>query len=385
MKKITTVGLDLAKSVFQVHGIAEEGVVIVRRALRRSQVLDFFRTLQPCLVGMEACGSAHYWAREIQALGHTVRMMPAAYVKAYVKRNKTDAADAEAICEAVTRPTMRYVPAKTQDEQAAGMVLKARDLLIRQRTQTINALRAHLAELGIVRATGLVGIISLAAIVRDDSDLRLPGEARMALEELVEQIETVTARIERLDRKILEAVRKDDSARRLTAIPGVGPIIAATIRAVVPDPAGFRTGRDFAAWIGLTPRAHSSGGKERIVSISKRKPATANATCRWSDVDPQARSSWPPGITRDSGHDVAPPVQGCRCRTRKQDRAHYRRSSRSWRYLSGSEDDRPGLDIRAFRPTSRRERQGANCDDPTGRHPEANQTEKSQAHESARS
>lgn len=165
---------------------------------------------------------------------------------------------------------MRYVPAKTQDEQAAGMVLKARDLLIRQRTQTINALRAHLAELGIVRATGLVGIISLAAIVGDDSDLRLPGEARMALEELVEQIETVTARIERLDRKILEAVRKDDSARRLTAIPGVGPIIAATIRAVVPDPAGFRTGRDFAAWIGLTPRAHSSGGKERIGSISKR-------------------------------------------------------------------------------------------------------------------
>lgn len=270
MKKITTVGLDLAKTVFQVHGIAEEGDVIVRRALRRSQVLDFFRTLQPCLVGMEACGSAHYWAREIQALGHTVRMMPPAYVKAYVKRNKTDAADAEAICEAVTRPTMRFVPAKTQDEQAAGMVLKTRDLLIRQRTQAINALRAHLAELGIVRATGLVGIISLAAIVRDDSDLRLPGAARMALEELVEQIEAVTGRIERLDRKILEAVRKDDSARRLTAIPGVGPIIAATVRAVVPDPAGFRTGRDFAAWIGLTPRAHSSGGRERIGSISKR-------------------------------------------------------------------------------------------------------------------
>lgn len=167
MKKITTVGLDLAKSVFQVHGIAEEGDVIIRRALRRSQVLDFFRTLRPCLVGMEACGSAHFWAREIRALGHTVRMMPPAYVKAYVKRNKTDAADAEAICEAVTRPTMRYVPAKTQDEQAAGMVLKARDLLIRQRTQAINALRAHLAELGIVRSTGLVGIISLAAIVRE--------------------------------------------------------------------------------------------------------------------------------------------------------------------------------------------------------------------------
>lgn len=270
MEKIITVGLDLAKSVFQVHGITEEGAVIVRRALRRSQVLDFFRKLQPCLVGMEACGSAHYWAQEIQALGHTVRLMPPAYVKAYLKRNKTDAADAEAICEAVTRPTMRYVPVKTQDEQSAGMVIKARDLLIRQRTQTINALRSHLAELGIVRATGLVGIISLAVIVRDHTDHRLPGEARMALEELVEQIEVVTARIERLDRKILEAVRKDKSARRLTAIPGVGPIIAATVRAVVPDPAGFRTGRDFAAWLGLTPRAHSSGGKERIGSISKR-------------------------------------------------------------------------------------------------------------------
>lgn len=270
MKKITTVGLDLAKSVFQVHGIAEEGDVIVRRALRRSQVLDFFRTLQPCLVGMEACGSAHYWAREIQALGHTVRMMPPAYVKAYLKRNKTDAADAEAICEAVTRPTMRYVPAKTQDEQAAGMVLKARDLLIRQRTQSINALRAHLAELGIVMAAGLIGIIRLAAIVRDEADTRLPGAARMALEELVEQIEMVTDRIERLDRQILAVVREDDGARRLTKTPGVGPIIAATVRAAVPDPGGFRTGRAFAAWIGLTPRAHSSGGKERIGSISKR-------------------------------------------------------------------------------------------------------------------
>lgn len=266
MENFTTVGLDLAKSVFQVHGIASDGSVVVRRALRRSQVLDFFRRLQPRLVGLEARGSAHYWAREVQTLGHSVRMMPPAYVKAYVKRNKTDAADAEAICEAVTRPTMRYVPTKTQGEQAAGMVLKARDLLVRQRTQSINALRAHLAELGIVRAAGLVGIVSLAAIVRDEGDIRLPNAARMALEELVEQIETVTARIERLDRQILAAVRTDGAARRLTAIPGVGPIIAATVRAVVPDPAGFRTGRDFAAWA----RAHSSGGKERIGSISKR-------------------------------------------------------------------------------------------------------------------
>ena len=163
MEEVSTIGLDLAKRVFQVHGVDRTGAVVVRRSLRRGAVLGWFSKLAPCLVGLEACGSAHYWAREIQALGHTVRLMPPAYVKAYLKRNKTDAADAEAICEAVTRPTMRYVPAKTQDEQAAGMVLKARDLLIRQRTQTINALRAHLAELGIVRATGLVGMISLAA------------------------------------------------------------------------------------------------------------------------------------------------------------------------------------------------------------------------------
>lgn len=175
MEKITTIGLDLAKSVFQVHAVTEDGRIAVRRALRRSQVLEFFRHIKPCLVGMEACGSAHYWANAIGEFGHTVRLMPPAYVKPYVKRNKTDAADAEAICEAVTRPTMRFVPVKSPEEQAAGMVLKTRELLVRQRSQTANAMRAHMAELGIIAATGMTSIAKLTAILRDDRDGRLPN------------------------------------------------------------------------------------------------------------------------------------------------------------------------------------------------------------------
>ena len=270
MERIATVGLDLAKSIFQVHAIDDAGVPIVRRALRRSQVLAFFGKLPPCVVGMEACGSAHFWAREIKALGHEVRMMPPIYVKAYVKRSKTDAADAEAICEAVTRPTMRFVPIKTVAQQGAIMTLKTRDLLVRQRSQTANALRAHMSELGIVTATGMASIAKFVDMVRDTSEERIPTVARLALLEMAEQIEALDIRVERLDRQIITAVKGDDDARRLTSIPGVGPIIAATVRATVQDPRGFRRGRDFAAWIGLTPRAHSSGGKERIGSISKR-------------------------------------------------------------------------------------------------------------------
>ena len=262
--------LDLAKSVFQVHGIDDAGVPIVRRALRRSQVLAFFNKLPPCIVGMEACGSSHFWAREIKAFGHDVRMMPPIYVKAYVKRGKTDAADAEAICEAVTRPSMRFVPIKTADQQSAGMILKTRDLLVCQRSQTANALRAHMSELGIVTATGMASISKLVDLIRERSDERIPDIARRALIAMADQIEALAVQVERLDREIIAAVKNDEDARRLTSIPGVGPIIAATVRAAVPNPHGFRTGRDFAAWIGLTPRAHSSGGKERVGSISKR-------------------------------------------------------------------------------------------------------------------
>jgi transposase len=245
-------------------------VPIIRRALRRAQVLDFFSKLAPCIVGMEACGSSHFWAREIRALGHDVRMMPPIYVKAYVKRGKTDAADAEAICEAVTRPTMRFVPIKTADQQGAGMILKTRDLLVRQRSQTANALRAHLSELGIVTAAGMASISKLIKLVREESDNRMPDVARRALMAMAEQIEALAVQVERLEREIIAAVKGDADARRLTSIPGVGPIIAATVKAAVADPQGFRSGRDFAAWLGLTPRAHSSGGKERLGSISKR-------------------------------------------------------------------------------------------------------------------
>lgn len=270
MDKIITVGLDLAKLIFQVHGIAENGQVLVRRTLRRSQVLPFFQSLPTCLVGIEACGTAHYWANAIGEFGHTVRLMPPAYVKAYVKRNKTDAADAEAICEAVSRPTMRFVPVKSPEEQAAGMVLKTRELLVRQRSQTANAMRAHMAELGIIAATGMPSIAKLVAVLRDDQERRLPAPAQAALLEMAEHIESLTTRIDVLDTKIVAAVKADDAARRLTTIPGVGPIIAATVRATVQDPAAFRTGRDLAAWIGITPRAHSSGGKERLGKISKQ-------------------------------------------------------------------------------------------------------------------
>jgi len=219
---------------------------------------------------MEACASAHYWARELGRLGHSVRIMPASYVKAYVKRSKTDAADAEAICEAVTRPTMRFVPVKSDAEQSVNMILKTRDLLTRQRTQTVNALRSHLAELGIVTGAGFKASAKLIQIVRDDTDDRLPPIARFALIEVADQIERLTQKIMKLEKAIVSSVKEDDVSRRLTTIPGVGPISAAAVRALVPDPAGFRTGRDFAAWIGLTPQANSSGGKQKLGSISKR-------------------------------------------------------------------------------------------------------------------
>ena len=269
MKEISTIGLDLAKSVFQVHGIGSAGQVVVRRQLRRGELLRFFAKLSPCLVGMEACSGAHYWAREIAALGHEVRLIPPAYVKPYVKRGKTDAADAEAICEAVTRPTMRFVPVKSAEQQASAMVLKTRDLLVRQRSQTINALRAHLGELGIVAGTGVAKVAGLVAIVRDAEDGRLPAAARLALTSLADQIDRLTAEVEALERQLVAEVRRDDDMRRLTTIPGIGPITAAAIKALVPDIAGFKSARHFAAWLGLTPKPHSSGGKERLGRISK--------------------------------------------------------------------------------------------------------------------
>lgn len=269
MGETTIIGLDVAKQIFQVHGVSADGKVTVKRQLRRSQMLGFFGKLTRCVVGLEACGGSHFWAREIRALGHDVRLIPPAYVKPYVKRGKTDAVDAEAICEAVSRPTMRFVPIKTAECQAALMVLKTRDLLVRQRTQAINALRGHLAEVGIVEAKGAAKVEMLFEIIRDENDGRLPPAARTALKMLTEQIEALTERVDTLERKIVAEVRRDDTMRRLTTIPGIGPITAATIQALVPDPGAFTSGRHFAAWIGLTPKMHSSGGKERLGNISK--------------------------------------------------------------------------------------------------------------------
>jgi transposase len=269
MNKISTIGLDLAKSVFQVHGIDTQGRVVVRRQLRRKEVLSFFAELPPCLVGMEACATAHYWGRKLIKLGHTVKLMPPAYVKPYVKRGKTDAADAEAIAEAVTRPTMRFVAVKSIDQQAILMLHRVRDLLVRQRTMLINALRGHLAEFGIVTARGPAGVKAAIVELHATQD-SLPPLAKMAFHQLIDRLESVGEEIRKMEREIVTWCRHNDASRRLATIPGIGPITASAIAAAVPDISQFRSGRQFAAWLGLTPRAHSSGGKEKLGGISKQ-------------------------------------------------------------------------------------------------------------------
>lgn len=264
MKQPVTIGLDLAKSVFQVHGSDAEGAPVVRRQLGRAQLLLFFSRLEPCLVGMEAWAGAHHWARELTALGHEVRLMPPAYVKPYVKRGKTDAADAEAICEAVTRPTMRFVPVKSADRQAALLDHKARDLLVRQQTRTVNAIRAHPGEFGIVVAKGVHNVDRLLEAARD-----VPATARPALGLLADQLCDLRDRIDTVTARIGVAQAEDQLARRLATVPGIGAISSSAIAATTPDVSAFRTARDDAAWLGLTPRAHPSGGKERLGRISK--------------------------------------------------------------------------------------------------------------------
>ena len=269
--QISTIGVDLAKNVFQVHGVDRHGKVIITRQLRRKQMIEFFGKLPPCLVGMEACGTAHYWARELTKLGHTIRMMPPSYVKGYVKRSKNDAADAAAVCEAVTRPSMRFVPVKSAEQQAALMLHRTRDLLIRQRTQLINALRAHLAELGLVAEKGREGVAELGAIVSDENNRQcLPVAMKQALYVLLNQLAALQNQIGQLDRSIHAQHRANDVSRRLETIPGIGVIGATAIASTIADPSAFKSGRDFAAWIGLVPRQNSTGGKERLGRISKQ-------------------------------------------------------------------------------------------------------------------
>jgi transposase len=270
MQAITTIGLDIAKSVFQVHGVDAGGQVVIRRQLKRRSVLTFFQKLPPCLVGIEACASSHHWSRELKELGHTVRLMPPAYVKPYVKRQKNDAADAEAICEAVTRANMRFVATKTPEQQSGLVLHRTRHLFIRQQTSVINAIRAHLAEFGIVAPVGRKGIEELLDVVADASDQRVPELARGCLAALGAQLRMLKAQVLEFDRRIMAWHRSNEMSMRLDEIPGVGPALATALVASVADPKVFRSGRNFSAWIGLVPKQRSSGGKDRLGSISKQ-------------------------------------------------------------------------------------------------------------------
>jgi transposase len=270
MQTVTTIGLDIAKSVFQVHGVDAEGNVLIRRQLKRRYVLAFFQKLSPCLVGIEACATSHHWSRELTALGHSVRLMPPAYVRPYVKRQKNDAADAEAICEAVTRTNMRFVETKTPEQQSCLMLHRTRQLFIRQQTSVINAIRAHMAEFGIVAPVGRHGVEALLEVVADVGDNRVPEVARACLAALGAQLRRLKQQILEFDRMIMAWHRSNETSRRLDAVPGMGPALATALVASVADPKAFRSGRNFSAWIGLVPKQHSSGGKDRLGSISKQ-------------------------------------------------------------------------------------------------------------------
>ena len=267
--KVSTVGLDLAKNVFQVHAVCGTGEVIARRALRRSQVLPFFRRLEPCLVGLEACGTSHYWAREIEALGHDVKLLPPAYVKPYVKRGKTDAGDAEAICEAVTRPTMRFVAVKSPEQQSILALHRTRDLLIRQRTQLVNMIRGLLAEFGVVLAKGIQHALRLVGQLLEGEVPGIPPLAARVMVVLAEQVRDLQVRLRDLEKDLRAWSRGNVVVKRLTTVPGIGAITASALAASVTDPHQFTSGRQFAAWLGLTPKPNSSGGKERMGRISK--------------------------------------------------------------------------------------------------------------------
>jgi transposase len=257
MLEVNTIGLDLAKNMFQAHGSDASGAVLFRKKLRRDHVLRFLAAQPACTVAMEACAGGHYWAREIAKLGHDVRLIAPGYVKPFVKRQKNDAADAEAICEAAQRPTMRFVAAKSEEQQAAAMVFRVRDLMVRQRTQTINAIRGHLAEFGRVAAQGLFHAARLVAAIEDE-DNAVPEAARPILSLLVAQLRSLGEKVAVLDREIARRAREDAEARRLMTIPGIGPITATALAALAPSATTFKRGRDFAAWLGLTPLQRSS-------------------------------------------------------------------------------------------------------------------------------
>ena len=297
-------GIDLAKSVFQVHGVDAQGRVVVQRQLKRAQLLKFFADLPAALIGMEACGSAHHWARELTKLGHEVKLMPAAYVKAYVRRNKNDTRDAEACCEAVGRPTMRFVPIKTVEQQCARAIHRSRNLMVRQRTQLANAIRGLLYEMGLISATGAGGMAALLRRIEAE-DPAIPGALLASLAPLSERWRALETHVSRLDEEILAQVRQDAAARRLMTIPGVGPISAHAVICAIGDGRQFASARDFAAWVGLTRKNHDTGGKARLTGhISKAGDRGlrrllvlgASAWLRQVRVKPDRGSAWIAGV-----------------------------------------------------------------------------------------
>jgi transposase len=323
MGQVAVVGLDIAKSVFQVHGVDRDGGVVVRRRLRRSRVLPFFAMVEPCRIGIEACATGHYWARELGALGHDVRLMAPSYVKPYVKRQKNDAADAEAICEAVSRRTMRFVAVKTAEQQSVMVLHRTRLLLMRQRTRLANAIRGHMAEYGIVAPIGREGLQRLIEAIVDASAEPVPPLAGACLRLLVAQLQLVNAQALETDRQIKASARATEVGRRLMEIPGVGPVLASAIVAAVADPGAFQRGRNLAAWIGLVPRQNSSGGGAPGRHQQARSSLPAADAGRWRDGgDPLcAAARHPPavaGAVAGTAHDQD------RCgRARQQDGAHH--------------------------------------------------------------
>jgi transposase len=270
MTKIATVGLDIAKDVFQVHGVDKNGVVVTRRKLRRNEVLDYFKKLKPCLIGIEACASSHHWARSFIALGHNVKLIAPSFVRPFVKSQKNDAADAEAICEAIGRPGMRFVSVKSAEQQGVLTVHTTRALLIRQRTMLINAFRGHIAEYGEVARLGRLGVDALLALVEGDKSGFIPAMARGALRMLAKEIRLITEKAKALEAEIEAWHRANPQSRRLATIPGIGPLTASAMAAAFPDPTVFKSGKGLAASLGLVPRQYSTGGKPRLGGITKR-------------------------------------------------------------------------------------------------------------------
>lgn len=297
-------GIDVAKQVFQVHGVDASGAVVVQRQLRRGQMLKFFAKQPPALIGIEACGSAHYWGRELTRLGHQVRLMPASYVKAYVRRNKNDARDAEGCCEAVSRPTMRFVPIKTVEQQSQRALHRARDLLVRQRTQAGNAIRAMFYEVGLIGSKGRAGIGTLIETI-ETREKEIPSGLSIALAPLARQWRSLEAEIAALDRQLVAQARAHPAARRLMKIPNVGPVTAHAVIAAVGDARQFSSARDFAAWVGLTRLNHDTGGKTRLSghigkagdrSLRRLLVLGASAGLRHIRAKPGTGSPWIRGV-----------------------------------------------------------------------------------------